>query len=68
MAADYFLKIDGIPGESAADSKHSGEISILSWSWVRHNRWRPDPAGEEGVKYLCRISGFPEQWTKALRS
>jgi type VI secretion system secreted protein Hcp len=28
---DYFLKIDGIKGEST-DSKHSGEIEIESWS------------------------------------
>lgn len=31
-AVDYFLKIDGIPGESA-DSKHKGEIDVQSWSW-----------------------------------
>src|SRR6202011_2897058 len=29
---DYFLKIDGIDGESA-DSKHKGEIDLESWSW-----------------------------------
>jgi type VI secretion system secreted protein Hcp len=33
MAAfDYFLRVDGIQGESA-DSKHKGEIEVLSWSW-----------------------------------
>lgn len=31
-AVDYFLKIDGIPGEST-DDKHKGEIEIESWSW-----------------------------------
>jgi type VI secretion system secreted protein Hcp len=31
-AVDYFLKIDGVEGESQ-DSKHKGEIEILSWSW-----------------------------------
>jgi type VI secretion system secreted protein Hcp len=31
-AVDYFLKIDGIPGESQ-DSKHKEEIDVLSWSW-----------------------------------
>ncbi len=31
-AVDYFLKIDGIEGESA-DSKHKGEIDLQSWSW-----------------------------------
>ena len=29
---DFFLKIDGIDGESA-DSKHKNEIDIESWSW-----------------------------------
>jgi type VI secretion system secreted protein Hcp len=32
MAVDYFLKIDGIPGESA-DDKHKAEIDVMSWSW-----------------------------------
>jgi len=32
MAVDYFLKIDGIPGESQ-DDKHKGEIDVMSWSW-----------------------------------
>ena len=32
MAVDVFLKIKGIPGESA-DSKHKGEIDVLSYSW-----------------------------------
>ena len=32
MAVDYFLRIDGIEGEST-DSKHKGEIDVQSWSW-----------------------------------
>ena len=35
-AVDYFLKLDGIPGE-ATDSKHKGEISLESWSWGETN-------------------------------
>lgn len=31
-ASDYFLKIDGIDGESE-DAAHKGEIEVLSWSW-----------------------------------
>lgn len=31
-AVDYFLKIDGITGESR-DSKHKGEIELMSFSW-----------------------------------
>jgi len=29
---DFFLKLDGIDGESA-DDKHKGEIQLESWSW-----------------------------------
>jgi len=32
MAADIFLKIEGVEGESE-DSKHSGEIQLESFSW-----------------------------------
>jgi type VI secretion system secreted protein Hcp len=31
-AVDYFLKIEGIEGESA-DAKHKGEIDLDSWTW-----------------------------------
>jgi type VI secretion system secreted protein Hcp len=30
--ADYFLKLDGVEGESQ-DSKHKNEIDLESWSW-----------------------------------
>jgi type VI secretion system secreted protein Hcp len=36
MAVDYFLKIEGIDGESM-DSKHKGEIQLESWSWGESN-------------------------------
>ena len=32
MASDFFLKIEGIPGESH-DSKHKNEIDVLSYSF-----------------------------------
>jgi type VI secretion system secreted protein Hcp len=32
MAADMFLKLGTIKGESG-DAKHGGEIEVLSWSW-----------------------------------
>lgn len=32
MAVDYFLKLDGIDGESV-DDKHKSWIQLLSWSW-----------------------------------
>jgi type VI secretion system secreted protein Hcp len=31
-AVDFFLKLEGIEGESA-DSKHKNEIDLESWSW-----------------------------------
>jgi type VI secretion system secreted protein Hcp len=31
-SVDYFMKLDGIKGESN-DSKHKDEIEVLSWSW-----------------------------------
>jgi type VI secretion system secreted protein Hcp len=33
---DYFLKVDGIDGESA-DAKHKNEIEVESWSWGETN-------------------------------
>lgn len=33
---DYFLKIDGVDGEST-DDKHKGEIDIMSFSWGAAN-------------------------------
>src|SRR5690348_15518010 len=41
-AVDYFLKIDGIKGESK-DDKHKDEIDILSWSFG---------AQQEGVSHM----------------
>ena len=32
MAVDFFLKLDGITGESV-DDKHKDWIQIMSWSW-----------------------------------
>jgi type VI secretion system secreted protein Hcp len=35
-AVDYFLKLDGIEGESQ-DHKHKNEIELESWSWGQTN-------------------------------
>ena len=35
-AVDYFLKLEGIPGESN-DSKHKDEIEVTSFSWGETN-------------------------------
>jgi type VI secretion system secreted protein Hcp len=36
MAVDYFLKLDGIQGESKQQN-HQNEIQIMSWSWGGNN-------------------------------
>ena len=36
-AADFFLKIDGVDGESQ-DATHKGSIEIKGWSWGEHNQ------------------------------
>ena len=41
---DYFLKIDGIQGESR-DSKHKGEIDLESFSWGEANVGAPVSGG-----------------------
>jgi type VI secretion system secreted protein Hcp len=46
-AVDYFLKIDGIAGESR-DSKHKGEIELESFSWGATQESRPGGGGGAG--------------------
>ena len=45
---DYVLKIEGIPGESS-DSKHKGEIDVLSFSWGETNSGTPGQGGGSGA-------------------
>jgi type VI secretion system secreted protein Hcp len=44
VAVEYFLKIDGVPGESS-DAKHKGEIQLESFSWGETS---PGGAGSGG--------------------
>ena len=48
MAVDYFLKIDGIPGESA-DAKHKDEIDVLAFSWGVSQSGSTSPGGGGGA-------------------
>ncbi len=48
MAVSYFLKIDGIDGESA-DTKHRGEIDIESFSWGETNSGNAAHGGGGGA-------------------
>jgi len=46
-AVDYFLKIEGIDGEST-DSKHKNEIDIESWAWGETNSGTAASSGGGG--------------------
>jgi type VI secretion system secreted protein Hcp len=48
MAIDYFLRIDGVAGESV-DAKHKGEIDVESWSWGEANAGRHPGGGGGGA-------------------
>jgi type VI secretion system secreted protein Hcp len=45
---DYFLKIDGIAGESI-DAKHKGEIALESFSWGESQAQVASPGGGGGA-------------------
>jgi type VI secretion system secreted protein Hcp len=47
-AVDYFLKIDGIDGESS-DHAHENEIDVLSWSWGVSNSGSHSGGGGGGA-------------------
>lgn len=47
-AVDYFLKIEGIDGEST-DDKHKGEIEVQSWSWGATNAGTHGSGGGGGT-------------------
>lgn len=47
-AVDYFLKVDGIDGEST-DDKHKNEIDLESWSWGATNAGTSRAGGGGGA-------------------
>ena len=55
-AIDYFLKLDGISGESK-DSKHKGEIEVLSFSFGE-TQSRPSGTGGGGGAGKVKMSEF----------
>jgi type VI secretion system secreted protein Hcp len=57
MAIDYFLKIEGIPGESL-DAKHKGEIDVESWSWGEANPVPPGGGGSGGAAGKVQMQDF----------
>jgi hypothetical protein len=67
VAFEYFLKIDGIPGEST-DKKHAGEIAVESFSWgatqsgtggCRRRRRRGQGADPGAVRDREQLEGRP---------
>jgi type VI secretion system secreted protein Hcp len=63
--ADYFLKIDGIDGESQ-DHKHKGEIHLESWSWGESNGGSAAHSGGAGAgKVNMQDFHFVRQFNKA---
>lgn len=65
MAVDYFLKIDGIDGEST-DDKHKGEIDVVSWSWGESNSGSHSGGGGGGAgKVAMQDFSFTMSMNKA---
>lgn len=64
QAVDYFLKIDGIEGESA-DSKHKGEIEIASFSWGAVNAGQRASGGGGAGKVSLQDFHFTAKTTAA---
>jgi type VI secretion system secreted protein Hcp len=64
-AVDYFLKIDGIPGESK-DAKHKGEVDLLAWSWGETATTPGGPGGGGGAgKVTIQDLNFTSRISKA---
>jgi type VI secretion system secreted protein Hcp len=54
---DYFLKLDGISGDSA-DAKHKGEIDVLSFSFGETQAAAADGAGRSRAAGRVAMSDF----------
>jgi type VI secretion system secreted protein Hcp len=69
MAVDYFLKLDGIPGESR-NTKHRGEIDLQSFSWgevhPRAHAGSGAAAGRVAVQDLVFVAKFSKASSKLL--
>jgi type VI secretion system secreted protein Hcp len=62
VVADYFLKLDGIAGESR-DAKHKDEIELVSFSWGVEQSGRGSGSGGgagraqfKGFEFLMRVN------------
>jgi type VI secretion system secreted protein Hcp len=65
MAADYFLQITGVPGESK-DSKHKDWIDVLAWSFGESNPGTLGTGGGGGAgKVTMQDISFTTRMSKA---
>ena len=64
MAVDYFLKMDGVVGESL-DYIHKGEIEIESWSWGETNAGSSMLGGAGAGKVSMQDFNFTMRVNKA---
>jgi type VI secretion system secreted protein Hcp len=64
VAVDYFLKIDGIPGESA-DAKHTNEIQLETFSWGESNESHATGSGAGAGKVQMQNLAFTMTVNKA---
>ena len=65
MAERWFLKLDGIPGEST-DAAHKDEIDVESWSWgVSHIGSAPSGGGGGAGKASFQDFHFVSRISKA---
>jgi type VI secretion system secreted protein Hcp len=68
MAIDYFLRIDGVSGESL-DAKHKGEIDVESWSWGEAHPAAPGAGSGAGTgKVQIQDLNFTTRVSKASPS
>jgi type VI secretion system secreted protein Hcp len=64
MAIDYFLKIDGISGESS-DSKHKNEIELEAFGWGETNPGGATSGGTGAGKVQMQDVSFTMSFNKA---
>ena len=63
-AVDYFIKFDGIKGESA-DAKHKDEIDVESWSWGETHAGRARGGGGGAGKVSMQDFQFVTRLNRA---
>jgi type VI secretion system secreted protein Hcp len=66
-AVDYFIKFDGIKGESA-DAKHKDEIDVESWSWGETQAGRATGGGAGAGKVAMQDFHFVMRLNRASPS